>query len=481
MKKLFLILSILPILFLVSCDEERAKVCNFDFGEGEYEEPFRGFLSSKPDILVKSLEYPPFSWLKSDTVVLNKKIEISFNEECIRSKSTVKISFCSTSYKPFENVKIYCNDTLLQNNTYYTKATSDHKILDIKIKIHPDYGEQLANGFIVVYGTDIDEVNGISLTEEGMRPVEKLAFSQKIGWPIMTWLLWILIVIIIIIVIIFIIYLIVKLIKAIFIGISNCGNRPSFKQKKLRNESDYKNKPKEDDNRYIKRAKQLEKEIYSRSAITSKYEKFEELRLHINSTADTDPELNERCYKAMMPSTQKALDERNEKLWSKTPTSGGGWNGKRGISTFILYKSSTSYMNAKPYGMTECKYDKHGSPNFAPATEDGSIVNISDLYDKYSIGDLEKRGGNWNSFQEVAQRRMADNMEPEIHRWWNQNHCGETYEKYNAFYKWRDANDLVPHEDSNCKTMRLVKRPIHEIFKHCGGIANAIIVKKYLF
>ena len=479
MKKLFLILSILPILFWVSCDEERAKVCNFDFGEGEYEEPFRGFLSSKPDILVKSLEYPPFSWLKSDTLVLNRKIEISFNEECIRSKSKAKITFCSTSYKPFENVKIYCNDTLLQNNTYYTKATSDPIVLDIKIKIHPDFGEQLANGFIMVYGTDIDEVNGTSLTEEGMHPVEKLAFSQKIGWPIMIWLLWLLIVIIIIIAIIFIIYLIIKLIKSLISSLS-IATKSRIKQK---NSMYYKNKKEEDEPWYIKKARELEREVYSRSTVTSKYEKFEELRLHINITADTNPDLNERCYQAMRPSTQKALDKRNEIWWGKTPKNGirGKWTGERGMSTYILNPISRAYKRAKPFGMTECKYDNYGTPNFDSITENGSIVNISDLYDNYSASGLDKRGGSWNSIQEVAQRQMADNMEYKIHSWWKQNHPGEIFEKYDAFYKWRNANDLVPHEDNNCKTMRLVKRPVHEIFKHCGGIANAKIVKKYLF
>lgn len=40
-------------------------------------------------------------------------------------------------------------------------------------------------------------------------------------------------------------------------------------------------------------------------------------------------------------------------------------------------------------------------------------------------------------------------------------------------YRWRDSNDLVPHEDTDCKKIRLVYRPAHEAFKHRGGIANA--------
>ncbi|MBO7480622.1 MAG: hypothetical protein J6T63_00780 [Bacteroidales bacterium] len=471
-----IILFILPIS-LISCNEERGKICNFDLGEGEFEEPFRGFLSSKPEILVKSLDYPPFSWLMSDTVVLSKQIEISFNEEAVRSKSTATIAICSNSYKPFDQVMVYCNDTLLIDNTYLTTATIEPKILDLKIKIHPDFGEQIAEGFIMVNGNNIDEVNGHSL-KDGLHPVEKLAFSQRIGWPLWIWILWILIALLIIAIIIFIIYLIVKFIKALFSGLGNMTTKQRVKSKNIKKA---KSKKQEKEDPYIKIAKEIERQIYNSSTVKEKYDYFEKLRLHINSTAETNPDLNERCYQAMMAMTQKALDERNEKLWSKTPISGGSWSSKRGMSTFILYQSSTAYMNTKQFDMTKCKYDIHGSPDFTSVTSPNSIVDVSDLYDKYSISELDKRGGGWNSFQEVAQRRMADRMTNKIHSWWQNNHPGESFDKYDAFYKWRDANDLVPHEDTNCKTMRLVKRPVHEVFKHCGGISNAKIIKSYFF
>lgn len=469
-----IILFILPIS-LISCNEERGKICNFDLGEGEFEEPFRGFLSSKPEILVKSLDYPPFSWLMSDTVVLSKQMEISFNEEAVRSKSTATIAFCSNLYKPFDQVMIYCNDTLLADNTYRTTATIEPKTLDLKIKIHPDFGEQIGDGVIMVNGNNIDEVNERPL-KDGMHPVEKMAFSQKIGWPLWIWILWILIVLLIIAAIIFIIYLIIKMIKALFSGLGNITHKKSVKSKNIKKVKNEKHKKKDP---YIKIAKEIEQQIYSSSTIRDKYDYFEKLRLHINSTADTNPDLNERCYQAMKPKTQRALDERNQNLWAETPISGGNWSGKRGLSTFSLNQNSIDYMNIRQYGITKCKYDIHGSPDFTPVTETNSIVDVSDLYDKYSISELDKRGGGWNSFQEVAQRRMTDRMETKIHSWWKNNYQGEHFDKYDAFYKWRDANDLVPHEDTNCKTMRLVKRPVHKIFTHCGGISNAKLIKTY--
>lgn len=44
---------------------------------------------------------------------------------------------------------------------------------------------------------------------------------------------------------------------------------------------------------------------------------------------------------------------------------------------------------------------------------------------------------------------------------------------------WRNEHDLVPHEDTNCRTIRLVYRPAHEAFDHRRGIANAKNIKKH--
>ena len=103
-------------------------------------------------------------------------------------------------------------------------------------------------------------------------------------------------------------------------------------------------------------------------------------------------------------------------------------------------------------------------------------------YDKYSINALKKRGGGSSfssSFQDVAQEKIAKLNSSVIQDFWSKKHSSEKFDLYKAYYEWRDSLDLVPHEDGNCRTLRLVKRSAHTVFTHTGGISRVCNVKKY--
>lgn len=134
------------------------------------------------------------------------------------------------------------------------------------------------------------------------------------------------------------------------------------------------------------------------------------------------------------------------------------------------------YEDCRAINFTQCTYDKHGAPDFSKVTFPGSVVDISAMYDKYNADMLSKRGGGGN-IQDEAQELMSRNLEPVVRAWWRDNRLGEAYNLYDAFFAWRDSLDLVPHEDTNCTTMRLVSRSAHKAFTHRGGIANAVNIK----
>ena len=69
-------------LCFLSCAKKETLPC-FNFGEAVYDEPFVGLLKNRPCILVKSLQYPPFSLVAADTVKFNKKFYFSLNEVCV--------------------------------------------------------------------------------------------------------------------------------------------------------------------------------------------------------------------------------------------------------------------------------------------------------------------------------------------------------------------------------------------------------------
>lgn len=93
MKKTFKYTLFLLTIVLLSCSKKEKHLETFDFGTGTYNEPFIGVLSSRPSILVKSMNWFPYSLFKPDTVCLNKTFQLEFNEDCLRSNSGAILRF----------------------------------------------------------------------------------------------------------------------------------------------------------------------------------------------------------------------------------------------------------------------------------------------------------------------------------------------------------------------------------------------------
>ncbi|MCH5227253.1 MAG: hypothetical protein J1F16_05490 [Muribaculaceae bacterium] len=214
-----------------------------------------------------------------------------------------------------------------------------------------------------------------------------------------------------------------------------------------------------------------EKKLYAPGKVADKYDILEKIRLELDRLYKEDRSKYEELEKALKPNTWKALED-NWKLWNPVPKSHAEWIGP-GEMTCRLKPLHPGYKECSEIGFTECTYNEHGSPDFSKVTFTGSVVDISDLYNSLSIDNIQKRGGSANSLQEIAQMRMVPNLKSAISKW-----AKETG-KPEDFWEWRNALNLVPHEDSNCRTMRLVYRLAHIAFKHRGGVANAINIKNH--
>ena len=214
---------------------------------------------------------------------------------------------------------------------------------------------------------------------------------------------------------------------------------------------------------------ELEKRLYSKGRVADKYDMLEDMRILIDALYRNDRPAYEAVRKALRPNTWEALEELWT-LWNPAPKSNVAWVGP-GDLMCRLKSSHPSFAECARVGFTECQYDVHGGPDFGRVTFPGSVVDVSDLYDSLDCDNIQKRGGGSLSFQEIAQERMANKLKPVVDRWAKENNCEADY------WKWRDSLDLVPHEDTDCRTMRLVYRPVHTAFKHRGGVANAITVK----
>ena len=214
-----------------------------------------------------------------------------------------------------------------------------------------------------------------------------------------------------------------------------------------------------------------ERQLYSKGRVVDKYDILERMRLEFDRLYQEDRASYEDCRNALKANTWDALEDLWT-LWNPAPNTHVDWVGPDQF-TCVLKPSHPRYAECEEMGFTKCQYDEHGSPDFSRIMHPGSIVDVSDLYDSLSPDAIQKRGGSSHSLQEIAQMRMAENLKPVIEKWARENN------REPDFWTWRDAHDLVPHEDTNCRTMRLVSRPAHETFKHRGGVANAVTVKTH--
>lgn len=222
MRKLLILLAIALgfMLSVVSCSKTEEQLPLFNFGSSIYDEPFVGLLKSKPSLLTKSIQYPPFSWVTSDTICLEKTLEITFNEECVRSKSEAIIQFKDSLYKPINGVRIYCNGEIAENGDFTIVADSLVKALSIKCMISPSVGDSIIHGIILIQGKELDVVNGETLQQDN-NVIANWECEQEIGWPVLLWLLWLVVFISIVAGIILVLYNLRIIIKSSHIKVAS--------------------------------------------------------------------------------------------------------------------------------------------------------------------------------------------------------------------------------------------------------------------
>ena len=208
------LLSLLTSIFICSCSDDFTTPV-YDLGSKTFEEPFVGLLKNRPSILEKSLKYPPFSWLISDTVSFRKDFEVTFNEECLRSKTEVTFYMTDPLDQMYKGADIFYNGKKIENGRFTLTADSLVKNISLEYRIHPQLGDYTSIGNIQITAKELDKVNGLDLSQEA-QIVGIWECQQEIGWPIMIWLLWLVILIALIALIVYVLYLLYQAFVFIF-------------------------------------------------------------------------------------------------------------------------------------------------------------------------------------------------------------------------------------------------------------------------
>ncbi len=195
-------------------------------------------------------------------------------------------------------------------------------------------------------------------------------------------------------------------------------------------------------------------------------------------SAITDPAENQRMFDAQPENVQGALDALWGQLFSdrgrkNIPTSGGRWTGEAGNSLWIpddgVVPPDKGYSNM------------HGKTWLQIKTENGIRgINFTDgradfrPVSKYEVvfdweGQLGRSGieyivssGDRQYLHEAAFSLLASRL-------------GKTVQQVKDI---KESQNLVWHEEPDCKTLRLVVREVHDNVRHFGGVAMLAIVAR---
>ena len=540
---------LLLILFLLSSCGKKDEACKmYDFGSGEYKQPFRGLLKNEPKILVKSLQYPPFKWLAPDTLELKKDFEIVFNEEAIRSKAVANISFCNSANQIVPHLQFYANGKPFINGQYTIHANSLVKELCIKCRIDPKFGEKAVVGFVNINGKDLDNVNNFNLISQEYNRVADWQIEQEYKRPYLLWLLWLLTAIIIIALILYILYLLYQLLSLLLTSLPNIpiirimmlptsviksmvtDYRSKKEKKKEKKNKKNKEKPiklfgsvtkiladgNEEVNFTVKQDNvdvTSECEIYINdntiegyrfttttagnykayakkddlvsndfNIIAEKKTIAERIALVKKTANEVDTSLTDshiqkmkrqKDFDSLSPSMQKSVDQYFNIKYSNSgynniPKTGGTWSGEPGNSYWRpdinTIPRKNYYSNPKEKKWKEI-LDSHNVKN-GIKFKDGEPVFDNIVWEKVIL-----------QYEDIGRDKLLKLQNPEIKDYEDLHNLAFEHLARNKGWsiekarKYKEKNNLVWHALSDCKTLVLIPREIHDHIRHYGGVA----------
>ncbi len=156
----------------------------FDMGTGIYNEPFVGILSSRPSILVKSMNFPPYKYFVDDTIKFNRGFNIEFNDESIRYYEQTDDE-SAIVFK--EQLGVIYTPSYI-----HVAATSKNMHFFTTCTINPELGNTTTYTPIELYDAAVDEVNSKNVSSTGHAFISYCRAEQRIGKPWVLWYLWLL-------------------------------------------------------------------------------------------------------------------------------------------------------------------------------------------------------------------------------------------------------------------------------------------------
>lgn len=202
-------IPVLAVSLLTSCKSEPDNKAAMEFGTVRFKEPFVGILKSRPAILEKSLEYPPFSWFVPDTLPVVKTMKVEVNDEFLRGKIDAKFAIVGTDGRPYDGVTFQMGNIPIED--YVFKPTQSDNRIAVTCRVSPSIGDADLKGNVIVSSKGLDLVNGLAASTDETAVMDwHITQKQKVNWPL--WLVWLITALLVIALVLLILYFIVKFI-----------------------------------------------------------------------------------------------------------------------------------------------------------------------------------------------------------------------------------------------------------------------------
>ncbi len=176
--KLIYILLLPAFFFLVtSCNDEKeiaTSLQGMDFGESVY--------------------FNPFLWVKSDTTILNKKLQFEFNNYAIENDAFLQLQFTDNEGVKIDNnlVNVYIDGRLIQNGLIRVNADSEKVLKEIGIQFLPNLEAGDYHGYLVVVTHNFDRIDNFKISQlnNDNRIKQWSAYYEKEWNPLALLLFW---------------------------------------------------------------------------------------------------------------------------------------------------------------------------------------------------------------------------------------------------------------------------------------------------
>lgn len=182
----FQILNQGPRKVSVAVGDSGQPLDSLDLGLLTYKEPFQGFFRWTRRIYEKTLDWKILSWAVPDTASTTTRMILSWNEEAIRSGSSVQFHLSDT-LNPFADHIRVRND--LGDASFSAKA-GPRDTVSFTVTVIPGIPSTSFSGSVISVPTKLNFVDGIKLEGNDPAAVGEWQLDYKKGFPFWLWVMW---------------------------------------------------------------------------------------------------------------------------------------------------------------------------------------------------------------------------------------------------------------------------------------------------